>query len=262
MPGVFCHNIQFPEATTKHADREGRTCPPALRGPWHSLWFSRLQSTTQRPTAGPPSMGRCMTSRTSSTNIPGGISSWMPPGRMAPPASRTRLARAATPRSLGLPLPSITLVLWLHDGPTERRATEPNAQAPRHEKPRQPPGAREWHVTRLPTAFCEKKTQRRATQLTYSVPLRIDHQQLGGLCRAPTSVPPPPVSRNRLAQEPAPGSAAPFPRYFFFPQNWVFHGCGGCRAAIQVCRTTFHGCCMAIHAFGTQIEAHGTEFEV
>ena len=77
-------------------------------------------------------------------------------------------------------------------------------------------------------------------------------------------VPPrvPLVSRKPLAQKPSPGSGALFPRYFFFPQNRVFHGCGGCRAANQVCRTTFHVCCMAIHAFGTQIEAYGTEFEV
>ena len=27
---------------------------------------------------------------------------------------------------------------------------------------------------------------------------------------------------------------------FFLPRYWVFHGSGGCRTAIQVCRTTFH----------------------
>ena len=37
---------------------------------------------------------------------------------------------------------------------------------------------------------------------------------------------PHPVSRNRLVQEPPPGSAAFFPRYFFSPQKWVFQGCG------------------------------------
>ena len=48
-------------------------------------------------------------------------------------------------------------------------------------------------------------------------------------------------------QELSLGSAA-LSNATLFPQNWVFHGCGGCRAAIQVCRTTFHLCCMAIHA--------------
>ena len=53
------------------------------------------------------------------------------------------------------------------------------------------------------------------------------------------------MSRNRLVQEPPPGSAVEFSHYFFFlPQNWVFHGSGGCRTAIQVCRTTFHVYCM------------------
>jgi hypothetical protein len=27
------------------------------------------------------------------------------------------------------------------------------------------------------------------------------------------------------------------------PSPWVFHGSGGCRTAIQVCRTSFHVCC-------------------
>ena len=61
----------------------------------------------------------------------------------------------------------------------------------------------------------------------------------------PLYPPPPPVSRNRLAQEPPPGSAFEFLHYFFLPQNWVFPGCGGCRTAIRVCRTTFHVYCMA-----------------
>ena len=30
---------------------------------------------------------------------------------------------------------------------------------------------------------------------------------------------------------------------FFTSGYWVFHGCGGCRTAIQVCRTSFHVCC-------------------
>ena len=56
-------------------------------------------------------------------------------------------------------------------------------------------------------------------------------------------VPPPPVPRNLLAQEPPPGSAVEFSHNFFLIGYWVFHGSGGCRTAIQVCRTTFHVCC-------------------
>ena len=55
---------------------------------------------------------------------------------------------------------------------------------------------------------------------------------------------PPRVSGNRLAQEPPPGSAVEFSHYFFLPQNWVFRGSGGCRTAIQVCRTIFYVYCM------------------
>ena len=63
------------------------------------------------------------------------------------------------------------------------------------------------------------------------------------LCLANAAVtPPPPVPRNRLAQEPH-GSAVEFSHYFFLPRYWVFHGSGGCRTAIQVCRTTFHERC-------------------
>ena len=54
--------------------------------------------------------------------------------------------------------------------------------------------------------------------------------------------PPPPVPRNRLAQEPPPASVVEFSHNFFLPRYWVFHGSGGCRTAIQVCRTTFHVC--------------------
>ena len=54
---------------------------------------------------------------------------------------------------------------------------------------------------------------------------------------------PPPVPKNRLAQEPPPGSAVDFSHRFFLPQYWVFHDSGGCRTAIQVCTTTFHVCC-------------------
>ena len=54
---------------------------------------------------------------------------------------------------------------------------------------------------------------------------------------------PPPPPRNRLVQEPPPGSAVEFSHHFFLPRCWVFHGSGGCRTAIKVCRTTFHVCC-------------------
>ena len=54
---------------------------------------------------------------------------------------------------------------------------------------------------------------------------------------------PPPVPRNRLAQEPPPGSAVEFSHHFFLPRCWVFHGSAGCRTAIQVGTTTFHMCC-------------------
>ena len=55
--------------------------------------------------------------------------------------------------------------------------------------------------------------------------------------------PPPPVPRNHLVQELPPGSAVEFSHHFFLPRYWVFHGLGGRRTAIQVCRTTFHVCC-------------------
>ena len=77
----------------------------------------------------------------------------------------------------------------------------------------------------------------------------IGHEQsfCSGLAmsRQPTHAlyPPPPVPRNRLAQELPPGSAVEFSHHFFLPRYWVFHGSGGCRTAIQVCRTTFHVCC-------------------
>ena len=42
-------------------------------------------------------------------------------------------------------------------------------------------------------------------------------------------VPPPPrLPRNRLVQEPPPGSAVEFSHHFFLPRYWVFHGSGGC----------------------------------
>ena len=70
----------------------------------------------------------------------------------------------------------------------------------------------------------------------------------------------PPVPRNRLAQEPPPGSAVKFSHHFFFlPRYWVFHGSGGCRTAIQVCRTTFHVCCYGSPIRGdpiSQSQAH------
>ena len=56
--------------------------------------------------------------------------------------------------------------------------------------------------------------------------------------------PSPPVSRNRLAQELPPGSTVEFSHSFFLLQNCIFRGSGGCRTAIQVCRTTFHVYCM------------------
>ena len=59
----------------------------------------------------------------------------------------------------------------------------------------------------------------------------------------PCANPPPPVPSNCLVQEPPPGSAVEFLHHFFLPWYWVFHGSGGCRTAIQVCRTTFHVCC-------------------
>ena len=48
--------------------------------------------------------------------------------------------------------------------------------------------------------------------------------------------PPPPVPKNR------PRSAVEFSYHVFLPRYWVFHGSGGCRTAIQVCKTTFHVC--------------------
>ena len=70
-------------------------------------------------------------------------------------------------------------------------------------------------------------------------------------------VPPPPLPRNHLAQEPPPGSAVEFLHHSFLPQYWVFHGSGGCRTAIQVCRTTFHVCCYGSpHQGGTLSVSH------
>ena len=42
---------------------------------------------------------------------------------------------------------------------------------------------------------------------------------------------------------------------FFLPGYWVFHGSGGCRTAIQVCRTTFHVFCYGSphHSFGVYL---------
>ena len=68
-----------------------------------------------------------------------------------------------------------------------------------------------------------------------------------GICQALTS--PPTVSGKPPCEGTTHWFRGTFPALLFFPQNWVFHGCGGCRAAIQVCRTTFHVYCMATHAF-------------
>ena len=63
------------------------------------------------------------------------------------------------------------------------------------------------------------------------------------------------MPRNRVAQQPPPGSAVEFSHPFFLPRYWVFHGSGGCRTAIQVCRTTFHVCCYGSphHSFGVHL---------
>ena len=78
----------------------------------------------------------------------------------------------------------------------------------------------------------------------------------------PVNPPPPPRVLEPPCARTDPWFCSTFPAPLFLPHNWVFHGCGGCRAAIQVCRTAFHVCCLAIHAFGTQNETHGAEFEV
>ena len=59
---------------------------------------------------------------------------------------------------------------------------------------------------------------------------------LGGQCPASPDaaggcarIPPPPLPRNRLAQEPHPGSAVEVSHHLFLPRYWVFHGSGGCR---------------------------------
>ena len=54
---------------------------------------------------------------------------------------------------------------------------------------------------------------------------------------------PPPMPRNHLAQEPPPWFRGRILAPPFLPGYWVFHGSGGCRTAIQVCRTSFHVCC-------------------
>ena len=55
--------------------------------------------------------------------------------------------------------------------------------------------------------------------------------------------PPPPVPRNRLVQKRPLVPRLNSRTTFFTTRYWVFHGSGGCRTAIQVCRTSFHVCC-------------------
>ena len=77
-------------------------------------------------------------------------------------------------------------------------------------------------------------------------------------------VPPPPlfpVSRNRLVQEPPPGSVAFFPRYCVSHRTEFFMVVVDAGQLVRYAGQNFV-CCMAMHAFETQIEAHGTEFEV
>ena len=74
-------------------------------------------------------------------------------------------------------------------------------------------------------------------------------QMLGLLCTPPPP-PPHPVPRNRLAQEPPPGSAVEFSHHFFLPRYWVFHASGGCRTTSRCAGQ--HFMCVAI----SQSQAH------
>ena len=58
--------------------------------------------------------------------------------------------------------------------------------------------------------------------------------------------PPPPLCLGTALRKnrPPPGSTVEFSHSFFLLQNCIFRGSGGCRTAIQVCRTTFHVYCM------------------
>ena len=56
--------------------------------------------------------------------------------------------------------------------------------------------------------------------------------------------PPPPRYQGTACARTAPWFRGRILAPLFLPWNWVFHSSGGCRTAIQVCRTTFHVCCM------------------